>query len=193
MDTEKRLGIKKSKAVMLFIQMILVIYLLIVSVYLLVFVSVNNLGGWMIASYIFISLSVLSIICYSIIGYKKGHIFYTLAIVPFIAAVFVNILLPNRNTLQIAFLAILFALSFAFLIKQHDFKFTSIISYLMVIVSLVFSIYSAITAKIDFLGELSKNWPTYVAMYTSIFVPVVMTVTFALTYNVRYNRKLKSK
>ena len=190
MDTEKRLGIKKPKAIMLFVQMILVIFLLAVSVYLLVFVSTKNLGAWMIVSYIFITLSVLIYILYSTIGFKRSDIVYQLAIVPFALAVFVNVLLPGRETFQIALLTILFALTLAFLLRQKDEKFTSIVGILMIVVSLVFSIYSAIKANISFLGEVSDHWPTYVAMYTSIFIPVVMSVTITLSYNVRCERKL---
>ena len=56
MDTEKRFGLKKSKAILLFIQMFLIVFLLIISIYLLIFVISNKLGGWMISSYIFITL-----------------------------------------------------------------------------------------------------------------------------------------
>lgn len=188
MDTEKRLGISKPKAIMLFVQMILTVALLVISVYLLVFVASNNLGGWMIASYILIILSVLAIMGYGIIGYKKSDMAYLLAIVPFLGAVFVNILLPQRNTFQIAMLTLLFTLSFAFLLKQKDRKFTYIIGISMLAVSLTFSIYSAITANISFLGEVSDNWPTYVAMYLSIFVPTIMSTTILLTYNVRVTK-----
>lgn len=188
MDTEKKLGIKKSSAVMLFLQMILTIILFIAATYLLVFVSVYNLGGWMISSYIFITISIIAVICYAFIGYKKGEVAYQLAVVPFLVAIFINILLPGRNSWQIAFLTILFALTFAFLLRQSDKKFTNIISILMIIVSLIFSIYSSINAKIDFLGPISDHWPTYLAMYLSIFVPTIMSTTFALTYNVRINR-----
>ena len=189
MDTEKRFGLKKSKAIMLFVQMIFIIFLLVVSIYLLVFVITNNLGGWMITSYIFIALSVLAIIAYSVVGYKLGDVIYQLSVLPFLAAVFVNVLLPNRETLQIALLTILFALTFASLLRQKDKRFTFVILVLMVVVSLVFSIYSSIKANPHFLGEISENWPTYVAMYASIFVPVVMSVTFALTYNVRVTKE----
>lgn len=188
MDTEKRLGISKPKAIMLFVQMILTVVLLVISVYLLVFVVSNNLGGWMIASYILIILSVLAIMGYGIIGYKKGDMAYLLAVVPFLGAVFVNILLPQRNAFQIAMLTLLFTLSFAFLLKQKDRKFTYIIGISMLAVSLTFSIYSAITANISFLGEVSDNWPTYVAMYLSIFVPTIMSTTILLTYNVRVTK-----
>lgn len=188
MDTEKRLGISKPKAIMLFVQMILTVVLVVISVYLLVFVASNNLGGWMIASYILIILSVLAIMGYGIIGYKKGDMAYLLAVVPFLGAVFVNILLPQRNAFQIAMLTLLFTLSFAFLLKQKDRKFTYIFGISMLAASLTFSIYSAITANIGFLGEVSDNWPTYVAMYLSIFVPTIMSTTILLTYNVRVTK-----
>lgn len=188
MDTEKRFGLKKGKAILLFVQMFLIAFLLVVSIYLLVFVISNRLGGWMIASYIFITLSVIAIILYSTVGYKKGDVVYQLSVLPFLVAVFVNVLLPNRETFQVASLTLLFALTFAFLLRQRDKRFTFCVGVLMVVVSLVFSIYSAIKADTQFLGDVSKNWPTYVAMYASIFIPVVMSVTFALTYNVRVTK-----
>lgn len=188
MDTEKKLGIKKPKAIMLFIQMIFIIILLVASIYLLVFVISNNLGGWMITSYVFITLSVLALICYAIIGFKKGDIAYQLAVLPFLVAIFVNVLLPNRETFQIALLTLLFTLTFAFLLRQKDQRFTSIISILMVVVSLTFSTYSSIKANTQFLGSVSENWPAYLAMYLSIFIPVIMSITFAITYNVRITR-----
>jgi hypothetical protein len=189
MDTLKKLGIRKDKAVLLFVQMILTVILLIASIYLLIFVCTNNLGAWMISSYVFITLSVLAIIAYGIIGYKKGEVAYLLAIVPFLVAILVNILLPQRNAFQIAVLAILFALTSIFLVKQKDQKFTYVTSFLMVAVSLAFSIYSSITARLDFLGEMSANWYTYLAMYLSIFIPTIMSGTLALTYNVRVTKK----
>lgn len=190
MDTVKKLGIKKDKAIFLFIQMILSIILLVASIYLLVFVSINQLGGWMISSYVFITLSVLAIIAYGIIGYKKKEFAYLLAIVPFLIAILVNILLPQRNVVQIALLTILFALVSIFLVKQKEHKFNVYISLAMVVVSLAFSIYSSISAKLDFLGQMpSTGWYTYLAMYLSIFVPTIMSTTFAVTYNVRISKK----
>ena len=66
--------------------MALTVLLLITSVYLLFFVAINGLGAWMITSYIFITLSVLAIVCYSVIGYKKGDVAYQLAIIPFMCS-----------------------------------------------------------------------------------------------------------
>ena len=191
MDTENRLGIKKNKAIMLFVQMILTILLLAVSVYLLVFVISNNLGGYMISSYILITISVLAIVCYGIIGYRKGEIAYLLAVIPFLGAIMANILLPQRNAFQIALLTILFALTFAFLLRQKDERFTYIIALSMLVVSLTFSIYSSITANLNFLGNVSDNWLTYLAMYLSIFVPTIMSTTILVTYNVRVDKATK--
>ena len=189
MDTKKRFVLKKTQALFLSLQMFLIIVLLFVSVYLLVFVISNNLGAWMITSYVFITLSVIAIICYSVIGYKKGDIAYFFAIIPFMIAVFVNILLPNREIFQVALLSILFALVFGFLLKQKDIKFNYYISILMVLTSTIFSVYSAIKANVSFLGDISSNWYTYIAMYLSIFIPTIMSFTFALTYNVRITKK----
>ncbi len=188
MDTEKKYGLKKDKALLLFFQMLLIIVVLITSAYLLIFVSMNNLGGWMISSYVFILLSVLAITAYATIGYKKKDFVYLLAVSPFAIAVFINILLPQRNTIQIALLSLLFASVIAFLLKQNDKKVNVIISILMVVVALAFSIYSSITARLDFLGQMDAKWYTYLAMYLSIFIPTIMSGTFALTYNVRMSR-----
>ena len=76
----------------------------------------------------------------------------------------------------------------AFLLKQNDKKVNVIISILMVVVALAFSIYSSITARLDFLGQMDAKWYTYLAMYLSIFIPTIMSGTFALTYNVRMSR-----
>ena len=188
MDTEKKFGLKKSKAILLFIQMILTVILLVASVYLLIFTLKNGLSGVMIASYVFIVISILAVIFYSTLGFKKGELIYKLSVAPFLVAVFINILLPTRDAFQIALLTLLFAVGFAFLVKQEDYKFTCAMAIGTVIISLVFSVYSSVTANTQFLGDISENLPTYVAMYTSIFIPTVMSGTLALTYNVRSAR-----
>ena len=192
MNTEEKYGLKKSSAILLFVQMIWIIIALVTAVYLLIFVASHQLGGWMLASYIFILLSILSIIGYGVFGYRKGEVAYLASVAPFMIAVLVNIIMPGRNAYQIATLTILFALTFGFLLRQKDEKFNLILSLAMVVASLAFSIYSAITANTQFLGEISSNWPTYLAMYLSIFIPVIVSITFALTYNVRVT-KSKSK
>lgn len=57
----------------------------------------------------------------------------------------------------------------------------------MILLSLIFSIYSSIKADIIFLGDISSNWPTYLAMYLSIFIPTIM---FYNSYNVRTTKSL---
>ena len=188
MDTIKKYGLKKSKALLLFLQMFLIAFMSITAVYLLIFTIKNNLGGWMILSYVFILISILSIILYAIIGYKKGEVAYICAIAPFLFAVFINILIPYRDTFQIAMLVIVFALAFLFMFKLDSYKLNSIISILMIVFSMSFSIYSSIQANVNFLGEISASFAIYAAMYLSIFIPVIMTSTFALTYNIRNTR-----
>ena len=192
MNTEEKYGLKKSTAILLFVQMIWIVIALATAIYLLIFVASNHLGGWMMGSYIFILLSILSIIGYGVFGYRKGEAAYLASVAPFMVAVLVNIIMPGRNAYQIATLTVLFALTFGFLLRQKDEKFNLILSLAMIVASLAFSIYSAITANTQFLGEISSNWPTYLAMYLSIFIPVIVSITFALTYNVRVT-KSKSK
>ncbi len=188
MNTEEKYGLKKHKAILLFVQMFLIIFQLIVSVYLLVFVIKYNLGVWMISSYIFITIALLSIMFYSIYGYKKSEIYYKLSIVPFMVAVFLNILLPNRELFQVALLVVLFALVFGYILKVDDKKYNSLLSIFMIIISLAFSVYSAIRANTQFLGAINAIWTTYLAMYLSIFIPTIMTSTIALINNVKKTR-----
>lgn len=185
--------IKKTKTALLIFQMILTISLFVASVYLLFFVTINKLGAWMIISYFAITLSILAIICHCSFGFKKGDLAYQLAIIPFMVAIFVNVLLPNREAFQIALLTILFALAFGFLLSLKNKMIAYILSLLMVVVALTFSIYSSIKANVKFLGEISDNWYTYAAMYTSIFIPTVMSGTIALTFNIRTTREKENQ
>ena len=180
MDTEKRFGLRKGHAVLLFIQMLLTLIILVAAMYLLIFVSANSLGGWMIASYICITLSALSIVAYGAIGYKEGNLGFKAIILPFLAAIFVNILLPNRSAFQVGTLAILFAFTFA-LMASHDAKKLDYALLLgMMVASLAFSIYSATTANTQFLGPVS--------MYLSIFVPTIMSFTLGVVYRVNASK-----
>ena len=188
MGLVEKLGIKIPKIVFLGIQIALTFLLLVVSIYLLMFVIVNNLGGWMIASYVQITISTLAFLLYFAIGYRKGEVAYYLAILPFAGAVFVNVLLPQRSTFQIATLCLLFASVIAFLLRQKDRRFTFIICLVMVSTAATFSIYSAINADLSFLGNITNKWFSYFSMYLSIFVPLVMSVTLALIYNIKVTR-----
>ncbi len=140
MNTKEKFGLEKPKAIMLFIQMLLIIILFITSIYLLVFVIINKLGGWMITSYIFITLSIISIMLYSIFGYKKDDLYYKLAVIPFLIAILINIILPGRNAFQIAALAVLLAFLFGYLLKLDDDNYSFSLSILIIVVSLLFSV-----------------------------------------------------
>ena len=189
MDTESKYGIKKSQAILLFVQMIFVILILAAPIYVLLYLSHFQPNGWMIAVHVLLLVSVIALILYSAYGYKLGDKVYHLTIVPFLAAVFVTLIMPGRSTAAIGILAMLFALTALFLARQESFKFTSVVSLCMVVAALTFSIYSSITADLSFLGEFKSEWPAYVAMYVSIFAPTIMAATYALTYNVRVTRK----
>ncbi len=83
MGIKKKLGINTPKAVLLAVQIILTLFLLAVSIYLLVFVPISNRGGWMIVSYVQITISALALLMYFAIGHRKGKPAYYLAILPF--------------------------------------------------------------------------------------------------------------
>ena len=142
-----------------------------------------------ILSTIFVLLSFVALAVYGVIGYKKGDLAYSLSILPFLAAILVNTVLPGRSAPQIGLLAVLLMLSFAFLLRQEDTLFTRIMTYSMIAVSLCFSIFSAITANTEFLGPVDgSNVVTYIAMYYSIFTPVLISGTYALTYHIKLVR-----
>ena len=68
---KKGLPIRKSRAILLTMQMVLTLLLLAVALYLLVFASINHLGGWMIASYVCIIISVTVILLASEVSFIK--------------------------------------------------------------------------------------------------------------------------
>lgn len=179
----------KTRTIMFYIQMAITVIALIASIYLLVFVLSYKLGGWMIVSYISIIISIAAMIYCSMLGFRRGEVVYQLSILPFLVAIFVNVILPNRSSFQIGMLCLLFALVFAYLIRQKDHKFAFVILILMIAVSLTFSVYSAINAHVDFLGDIREHFLTYLAMYLSIFIPTIMSVTITLTHNVRLINK----
>ncbi len=189
MDTMQKYGLSKRQAILLFVQMILVILALFAPIYLLIFLFTTAPNPWMIATHILVLLSLGAIFAYAIVGYKKGELLYQMVPLPFMAAVMVNILMPGRDVVQIVALSILFALTLAFVLPIKSHKAKRVISILMVISALIFSLYSEITANTNFLGEIQASWMAYVAMYLSIFVPTIISGTFALTYYIRLSKE----
>ena len=189
MDTVEKFGLKKGDAVLLFVQMLLISIGFLASGYQLIFSIIQRLQWMSILSTIFVLLSFVALAVYGVIGYKKGDLAYSLSILPFLAAILVNTVLPGRSAPQIGLLAVLLMLSFAFLLRQEDTLFTRIMTYSMIAVSLCFSIFSAITANTEFLGPVDgSNAVTYIAMYYSIFTPVLISGTYALTYHIKLVR-----
>ena len=189
MDTVEKFGLKKGDAVLLFVQMLLISIGFLASGYQLIFSIIQRLQWMSILSTIFVLLSFVALAVYGVIGYKKGDLAYSLSILPFLAAILINTVLPGRSAPQIGLLAVLLMLSFAFLLRQEDTLFTRIMTYSMIAVSLCFSIFSAITANTEFLGPVDgSNVVTYIAMYYSIFTPVLISGTYALTYHIKLVR-----
>ena len=189
MDTQERFGLKKGDAVLLFVQMLIISIGIAASGYLLIFSIIQKLQWMSILSTALVFVSFLSLAIYGIIGYKKGEMAYSLSILPFLAAILVNLMLPGRSAPQIGLLGVLLMISFAFLLRQEDTVFTRIMAYCMIAVSLCFSIFSAITANTEFLGPVDKgNVLAYIAMYYSIFTPVLISGTYALTYHIKLVR-----
>ncbi|MBQ7244220.1 MAG: hypothetical protein IJS52_08495 [Bacilli bacterium] len=177
--------LSKGTMAMLAVQFVLTIALLALMVYLLDFVISHQLGGWMIASYVFIILSVLAIIIYGVYAYRRGDIGYRCTLLPFLSATLINTIMPGRAPIQIALLAILFALTFTLIIDEKNEKESFILLSAMVLVSVGFSVYSAITANTKFLGDVASNWATYVAMYSSIALPTITSVTYLVAYKAK--------
>ena len=177
--------LSKGTMVMLAVQFVLTIGLLVLMVYLLDFVITHQLGGWMIASYVLIILSVLAVIVYGVYAYRRGDVGYRCTLLPFLGATLINAIMPGRAPIQIALLVVLFALTFTLIIDEKNEKESFILLLAMVLVSLVFSVYSSITANTQFLGDVASNWPTYVSMYSSISLPTITSVTYLVAYKAK--------
>ena len=178
-------NLSKGTIAMLAVQFVLTIALLVLMVYLLDFVISHQLGGWMIASYVFIILSVVAIIIYGIYAYRRGDIGYRCTLLPFLGATLINAIMPGRAPIQIALLLVLFALTFTLIIDEKNEKESFVLLSAMVLVSVTFSIYSSVTANTQFLGDVASNWATYLAMYFSISLPTITSVTYLVAYKAK--------
>ena len=189
MDTQKKYGLAKWKAILLLVQLVLVTLATIGTAFIFGFSISQKLGALSIISYCTVLLSYIALIFYGVYGHNKDNSYYLGAVYAFCAAILLNTLLPFRNAYQIATLVLLFGAFIAF--AQH-LKNTKVANYLlltMCVLALAFTIYSTITAKTETLGQASNNFFAVFAMYISSWTPVIMTVTLALSYNVRTNKK----
>ena len=125
MDTVKKFGLEKNKAVLLFVQMILVCIGLLAQIGLLVYVCIYDPEWNMIASSICMILTYIAISVYATVGYKKDKIFYLCAIGLFLLAILFNMTVTFRDSVQKIFLTLLFGSLTAFAFKLDNFKVNS--------------------------------------------------------------------
>jgi len=190
MDTKEKYGISKRHAIMLFVQMILCIIGFLAQVGIFVFILINKLNSFMLMSSMSIILSFLAIFLYAIIGYKKENkIYYSISIGLYLFAVLMNNILPFRDTFQRITLTLLFGVMFAYNFTQDRFRLSNMLILVSSILSLAFSIYSAITADVDSLGSVESNILPVIMMYTSIFTPIIITGLFGITNLVREEKR----
>ena len=189
MDTKEKYGICKRHAIMLFIQMIFTIIGFISQVGIMLFIAINNLDRIMLISSISIILAFISIFVYAIFGYKRSKFYYLFSISFFLLAILINNILPFRNMFQRIILTMLFGFVSSFIFTQERQKLSIIWLIVAGTLSLVFSMYSSITANPNSLGSVEDNILPAIMMYVSIFTPTIMTGVFGVTYLVRIETK----
>ena len=188
MDTVEKYGLKKSHAILLFVQMILIIIGLNIQVSVCVLSILFNLNIYILISCIAMIFAHVGVLTYGLIGYKKGQPFYFATIGLFLLAIVVNIVIPFRDIAQRILLTLLFGMMCVFPFKEKDYKFTNILLAIASLIALAFSIYSSITANPNNMGEVPTIFPVII-MYLSIFAPLVLVGLFAVAYNARTYRK----
>lgn len=169
--------------------MVLVLIGLVTQLGLFIFAIVNKLNALMIVSYGVLLLAHIGAVVYGIIGYKRGPVRYFLLISAFLLAILINIILPFRDIPQRISLVLLFGLMSVFMFKQDDYKFENYLILIAEVVALFFSIYSAINADPNALGDVEYKVLATIFMYLSIFAPVMFVGFFGVSYNAKKSRK----
>jgi hypothetical protein len=189
MDTKAKFGLSKRNAIFLFVQMIFTILGFAAQMGIMIFLIANGLDTFMLISSISILLAFVAIFAYGIYGYKKSNAFYYCAIALFLFAILMNNILPFRDTFQKILLTMLFGAFAAFIIAQKNFKLSLIVVCIASLLSLVFSIYSSVTANVNSLGPIEQNVLPAIMMYVSIWTPVIISLVFAATTLARQEKK----
>ena len=192
MDTKERYGINNRRAILLFVQMLLIKIGLVIQIFVTIFVAMHNLSPHMMVSSISMILAHVGVLFYGYLGYKKGRVFYYVTVGLFLLAILVNIAVPLRDIPQTVLLTILFGLMCVFPFKQENYKLTNILVFLAAIIALGFSVYSCIISNPNNLGDNAKVFPEIV-MYLSLFGPFILTCLFAAAYNARHEKELNAK
>ena len=189
MDTKAKFGLSKRNAIFLFVQMIFTILGFAAQMGIMIFLIANGLDTFMLISSISILLAFVAIFAYGIYGYKKSNAFYYAAIGFFLFAILMNNILPFRDTFQKILLTMLFGAFAAFILAQKNFKLSLIVVCIASLLSLVFSIYSSVTANVNSLGPIEQNVFPAIMMYVSIWTPVIISLVFAATTLAREEKK----
>ena len=189
MDTKAKFGLSKRNAIFLFVQMIFTILGFAAQMGIMIFLIANGLDTFMLISSISILLAFVAIFAYGIFGYKKSNAFYYAAIAFFLFAILMNNILPFRDTFQKILLTMLFGAFAAFILAQKNFKLSLIVVCIASLLSLVFSIYSSVTANVNSLGPIEQNVLPAIMMYVSIWTPVIISLVFAATTLAREEKK----
>ena len=189
MDTKAKFGLSKRNAIFLFVQMIFTILGFAAQMGIMIFLIANGLDTFMLISSISILLAFVAIFVYGIYGYKKNNAFYYAAIGFFLFAILMNNILPFRDTFQKILLTTLFGAFAAFILAQKNFKLSLIVVCIASLLSLVFSIYSSVTANVNSLGPIEQNVLPAIMMYVSIWTPVIISLVFAATTLAREEKK----
>jgi hypothetical protein len=189
MDTKAKFGLSKRNAIFLFVQMIFTILGFAAQIGIMIFLIANGLDTFMLISSISILLAFVAIFAYGIYGYKKSNAFYYCAIAFFLFAILMNNILPFRDTCQKILLTMLFGAFAAFILAQKNFKLSLFVVFIASLLSLVFSIYSSVTANVNSLGPIEQNVLPAIMMYVSIWTPVIISLVFAATTLAREEKK----
>lgn len=173
------------KKIILNLQVILVLLGLFSQIGLFIFSVANNLYVLMTISYLIGIFAFIAVILNVIFGRKYDPYLHYASVGLFLLMVLFNLILPFRDIPQKILLTLLFGLMAVHACKQGRYKFNNYVMLFACLVSLGFSIYSAISANPSAMGEASIKWLTYTMMYISIFTPVIFTGLFGLLYAVR--------
>ena len=185
MDTQEKFGLKKSNAILLFIQMIILIISTVISCFVFGFILAKDYGGLMLASSLTMLIAHVAIVVYGAIGYNREKGYYYTALGLFAFAVVINVMVNFRTPFQLGLLTMLFGSLIAFLVKQDNKKLALYFIITATLFALVFSIYSAVIADPHSLGDENVSVITITAMYASLFAPTFLSGTFALIHIVR--------
>ena len=189
MDTQEKFGLKKSNAILLFVQMIILILSTIISCFVFGFILAKDYGGLMLASSLTMVIAHVAIIVYGAVGYNREKGYYYAALGFFAFAVVINVMANFRTPFQLGLLTMLFGCLIAFLTKQDNKKLAMYFIMTATLFSLVFSIYSAVIADPHSLGDENVGTLTIIAMYASLFSPTFLSGTFTLIHFVHMDKE----